>query len=78
VSLGVGEGRAKEATASNALSCCPDSRFRQSFYRHDAARAVQLRITIEIEIEIDRLAPRNERTGEAGSTSSILAERFTD
>jgi hypothetical protein len=35
---------------------------------------VQLKVTIEI----DRLAPRDERTGEAGSASSILAERFTD
>ena len=71
--IGVGQGNDQEGLASNALSYCPDSFFRTFFYRHNAARAVSLKVTIKI----DRLAPLGERSGGARSTPSILAERFT-
>jgi hypothetical protein len=39
---------AQKGTASNTLSRCPATLFRPHFYRHGAARAVRLRVSIEI------------------------------
>jgi hypothetical protein len=51
-SVPVGEAP-QNGLASNTLSCCPNSSSRPFFYRHDAGRAVKLRVSIEIY----RLAP---------------------
>ena len=42
----VGQGGAREGSASNALSHCRESHFCPAFYRHDAVRAMRLRVTI--------------------------------
>ena len=44
----VGRGSVQEAPASNTLSCCPNASFRPYFCRHDAGRAVKLRVSIAI------------------------------